>query len=418
MLTVVKDTADAAARPRPTRAPTSTTALDAVVDGGVRVGAAHARSCCPCSRRTASSTPAASARDPRRGLRRRATRAARSHVADVVVRGRADRSRSSRSNDWDDNEYLYCTEFLLFGDGLDRDADRTTTSRRRRQRAGRRRRRRVQGPRPHRRPGRGARVRDRRWARSPRSTSTTCAGSPQARAAEHRAPSAARADGAAQAVGFVAVAAGDGPRAHPREPRRRRRRQRRPDDEPVDRGAARRGRRSVDADAVIVLPNNRNIVMAAQQVAAAVASSPVGVVPTTLRPAGVRGAARLRRRRRRSRTNVAAMTEAAAAVRTGEVTTAVKDAKGKVGDDHGRPGHRHRRPRDRGRRRRRRRRGAAPARRHRRRRRDAHLLGGRGPRPTRSSRRSPRALGEAHPELEVESHRGDQPLYPVIMAVE
>ena len=27
-------------------------------------------------------------------------------------------------------------------------------------------------------------------------------------------------------------------------------------------------------------------------------------------------------------------------------------------------------------------------------------------------------LAKAHPELEVESHRGDQPLYPVIMAVE
>jgi dihydroxyacetone kinase-like predicted kinase len=28
------------------------------------------------------------------------------------------------------------------------------------------------------------------------------------------------------------------------------------------------------------------------------------------------------------------------------------------------------------------------------------------------------ALGKAHPELEIESHRGEQPLYPLIMAVE
>jgi len=28
------------------------------------------------------------------------------------------------------------------------------------------------------------------------------------------------------------------------------------------------------------------------------------------------------------------------------------------------------------------------------------------------------ALAEAHPELEIETHRGEQPLYPLIMAVE
>lgn len=86
---------------------------------------------------------------------------------------------------------------------------------------------------------------------------------------------------------------------------------------------------AVDAERIVLLPNNRNIVMAAQQVIG-LDSRPVAVVPTTSVPqaftallafdAGVP-----------FEEAVEAMTDAAGAVRTGEVTTAVKDAKGKAG---------------------------------------------------------------------------------------
>lgn len=86
---------------------------------------------------------------------------------------------------------------------------------------------------------------------------------------------------------------------------------------------------SVNADKVVVLPNNKNIIMAANA-AASVAEKPVAVVPTTSVPQAFSamlsydGSDDLE-------SIVAYMTEAAASVRTGEVTTAVKDAKGKVG---------------------------------------------------------------------------------------
>ncbi|NTW27915.1 MAG: DAK2 domain-containing protein [Coriobacteriia bacterium] len=87
---------------------------------------------------------------------------------------------------------------------------------------------------------------------------------------------------------------------------------------------------SVHADKVIVLPNNKNIVMAANA-AASVASRPTVVVPTTSVPQSfsamlaVDGGQDLD-------VLASAMTEAAEGVRSGEVTTAVKDAKGKAGD--------------------------------------------------------------------------------------
>lgn len=86
----------------------------------------------------------------------------------------------------------------------------------------------------------------------------------------------------------------------------------------------------VNADKVIILPNNKNIIMAATA-AASVADRPVGVVPTRSVPQAfsallaygggddLEGV-------------VEEMTAASAYVTTGEVTTAVKDAKGKVGD--------------------------------------------------------------------------------------
>lgn len=87
----------------------------------------------------------------------------------------------------------------------------------------------------------------------------------------------------------------------------------------------------VNADAVIILPNNKNIIMASQS-CADVSEKPCAVVPTTsvpeafsalfvFDPAGTLEA------------NVEEMTEAASEVKTGEVTHAIKQAK----DAHGNP---------------------------------------------------------------------------------
>lgn len=170
-----------------------------------------------------------------------------------------------------------------------------------------------------------------------------------------------------------------------------------------------------NAEQVIILPNNRNIVMAAQQVLA-VADRPVAVVPTASVPQAF--AALLAYEPSMTLEQATeAMTNAASGVRTGEVTTAVKDAASKSGpikngqvigisDD------------------------------------DIEVVGksvievslkladiiskdaetltvlagadlGDAALADLASR-----LAEAHPELEVETHRGDQPLYPVIMAAE
>jgi DAK2 domain fusion protein YloV len=86
---------------------------------------------------------------------------------------------------------------------------------------------------------------------------------------------------------------------------------------------------SVPAEKVIILPNNKNIIMAATA-AASVSEKPVAVVPTTAVPQAFSamlafdGGDDLEE-------IAAALTEAAKGVRSGEVTRAVKDAKGKVG---------------------------------------------------------------------------------------
>ncbi|MEG1397305.1 MAG: DAK2 domain-containing protein [Raoultibacter sp.] len=85
----------------------------------------------------------------------------------------------------------------------------------------------------------------------------------------------------------------------------------------------------VNADAVIILPNNKNIIMAAQT-CTTLSEIPCAVVPTTSVPQafsalfGVDESASLEE-------NVEAMTEAFAEVKTGEITHAIKDAK----DAHG-----------------------------------------------------------------------------------
>ncbi|HEY3318260.1 MAG TPA: DAK2 domain-containing protein [Coriobacteriia bacterium] len=171
----------------------------------------------------------------------------------------------------------------------------------------------------------------------------------------------------------------------------------------------------VNADTVVILPDNRNIIMAAQQVPS-LADRPVGIVPTTSVPEGF--AAMLAFDASASLDdNLAEMSEAASRVRTGEVTTAVKNSRGKAGKikagqvigiaDH-----------------------------------EIEVVGtdvadvagrlldviadggetltvlGGADLTDADLEALAHRLAEAHPELEVESHRGDQPLYPVLLAVE
>ena len=171
----------------------------------------------------------------------------------------------------------------------------------------------------------------------------------------------------------------------------------------------------VDAEAVVLLPNNRNIILAAQQVAG-VASRPVAVVPTTEIPQAFAallaydGSSDLE-------SVVAEMTEAAATVRTAEVTRAIKDANGTVGhidagDIIGIVDHEIVVKGD-----------------------DVAdvtlsaleailgdgetitLLGGEDLDDDALHALAAR-VAEAHPDCEVEAHRGGQPLYPVIVSVE
>lgn len=81
---------------------------------------------------------------------------------------------------------------------------------------------------------------------------------------------------------------------------------------------------SAPADAVIVLPNNGNVVLSARQ-AAEMASKPVRVVPTTSIPQGIAALSALTFSADLE-TNAASMAAAATSVRTGEVTRAVRDA--------------------------------------------------------------------------------------------
>ena len=87
----------------------------------------------------------------------------------------------------------------------------------------------------------------------------------------------------------------------------------------------------LNADAAIILPNNSNIIMAAQS-AAQVSEIPCAVVPTKSVPQSF--AALFAADQEASlEENVEVMTQAAGEVKTGEVTQAIKDAK----DAHGNP---------------------------------------------------------------------------------
>ena len=171
----------------------------------------------------------------------------------------------------------------------------------------------------------------------------------------------------------------------------------------------------LDADGAIILPNNPNIVMAAQQVVG-VANRPVIVVPTESVPQAFSallaydGGADLA-------ATAEAMTAAAGGVRTGEVTTAVKDAVGKAGAI-----------------------------------REGQVIGiandeieiagedvldvslrlagmlvpgadtltvlAGSDLDDETLALLAARLGETYPSIEIETHRGDQPLYPVILAAE
>lgn len=81
---------------------------------------------------------------------------------------------------------------------------------------------------------------------------------------------------------------------------------------------------SAPSDAVIVLPNNGNVILTARQ-AAAMATKQVRVVPTTSIPQGIAALSAFTFTADLD-TNAAAMTETASGVRTGDVTRAVRDA--------------------------------------------------------------------------------------------
>jgi DAK2 domain fusion protein YloV len=314
------------------------------------------------------------------------------------------------ADDWDDDEYLYCTEFLLFGDGIDPTAVEDFVA--------------AQGGSELVVGGEGSykvhvhtddpaavlayvtglgEVADVHVNNMKRQTAERAAGL-----------RAERATAGQKGLGFVAVAAGAGLVEIL---------QSLGVDAVVSGGQTMNPStaelleaiESVPARSVIVLPNNRNIIMAAQQTVG-LASKPVGVVPTTSVPESF--AAMLSADTDAGLDdNVAAMSEAAGAVRTGEVTTAVKDSKGKVGaikagqiigiSDHeieavGTDL------------------GAVS---------EAlldaiaeggemlTLLAGQDLSDEDLASIAER-LGASHPELEIETHRGEQPLYPLIMSVE
>jgi hypothetical protein len=172
---------------------------------------------------------------------------------------------------------------------------------------------------------------------------------------------------------------------------------------------------SVNADSIVILPNNKNIIMAAQQ-AAAHADIPIAVVPTKTVPEAF--SALLAMDPDASFVdNTNAMTEAIQHVRTGEVTIAIKNSKAaagriRTGDVIGITGGEiefigsdivevaerlieHMLD-------------------------DADtvtLLAGEGLTDEQLAHLA-EAVSSAHPSIEVETHRGDQPLYPLIVAAE
>jgi DAK2 domain fusion protein YloV len=230
-------------------------------------------------------------------------------------------------NDWEDQEYLYCTEFLLHGADAEKAfveewissiggselvvGDRDTYKIH------------VHTDRP------GDVL---SWATSLGEVSEVHINNMRRQTAERSQKLAAetgREPSASKPVGFVAVASGDGIAEILRSLGV---------DKVVNGGQTMNpstaelvtAASEVDAEAVIVLPNNKNIVMAAQQ-AVGLSEKRIAVVPTTSVPECFSALLAFDPNAALEE-NVEAMTEAASVVATAEVTTAVKDAKSPVGD--------------------------------------------------------------------------------------
>lgn len=245
-------------------------------------------------------------------------------IADVsVVAG--DLDHVVPVDDWDDDEYLYCTEFLLFGEDIDKDAVHDYVSE-------------VGGSELV--VGDAGSFKVHVHTNDPGAVLSHVTGLgevAQVHINNMRKQTAAR-DAAlretqiaqsAKPLGFVAVAAGSGLAEILKSLGV---------DVIVSGGQTMNPSTQdlldavsrVNADSIIILPNNKNIQMAATS-AASVADRPVAVVPTRSVPQAFTALLSFDGTQDLDAV-VAEMTAAAASVRTGEVTTAVKDAKGKVGD--------------------------------------------------------------------------------------
>lgn len=237
-------------------------------------------------------------------------------------------------DDWDDDEYLYCTEFLLFGEKIDREAVLGYVSS-------------VGGSelvvgsagefKVHvhtnhpgsvlshmTQLGEISDVHIHNMRRQSRAREAILAAEAAEAGSLHAAPATPL-----KPIGFVAVAAGSGlvsileslgvdvvvSGGQTMNPSTK---------DFVDAVA------KVPAEKVVILPNNKNIIMAATA-AAGVADKPVAVVPTTSVPQSF-SAMLAYDGEEDLDAIVTALSDAAQTVRSGEVTTAVKDAKGKVGE--------------------------------------------------------------------------------------
>jgi len=315
---------------------------------------------------------------------------------------------SEPENDWDDAEYLYCTEFLLHGSGLDRVAieDFLVT---------------LGGSQLV--VGAPDQLKIHVHTDQPQQVLAYCLERGDVSdvhihnmrlQTEARAEALRAEEAAIKPLGFVAVAAGSGLADILRSLGV---------DEIVSGGQTMNPSTAelleaierVPARAVVVLPDNRNIVLAANQTVG-IAGKPVAVVPTTSVPEAF-AALLAADPSLPFEQNVTEMTQAAEAVTTAEITTAIKDSMGKAGAikvgqfigiiDHeieviGNDV------------------ADVCAR-------LADILAQKGETMTVLAGEDlcdeefaaiVAALAEAHPELEIESHRGEQPLYPLILAVE
>jgi hypothetical protein len=315
------------------------------------------------------------------------------------------------ADDWDDNEYLYCTEFLLIGDGLDRDAIEEYVSS-------------MGGSELVVGSSETLKIHVHTDHPGPVLAHMTGIGevaevhvnNMRRQTAERSA--ALKADAATsmppRPYGIVTVASGDGIKEILVSLGA---------DTIVNGGQTMNpstaellaAAKDANAETVIILPNNKNIHLAAQK-AAEHADFPVGMVPTRTIPEAFTALLEFDPEASLE-DNVRTMSEAAMRVRTGEVTTAIKDSKAKVGpitagqvigilDD------------------------------------EIEVVGESVPDVARrlvdmmvddadtltilagqditddEAERIAAAIREAHPELDIDSQRGDQPLYPLIIAAE